>query len=140
MRNRTSLQTWVDSTPTIADPSGDDWRQRLTNISGAFTHESLSRYGYDEEKCRNVLVRYCAHIPRNYQYRDGVQLVFLVLRDHLGDENLDLAGGVLYELIEIDCQYSDDPGAEFQRWKHDHLNRHVSGQYALTDVRLIVTA
>lgn len=51
--------------------------------------------------------------------------VFLVLREHLGDENLDLAGGVLYELIEIDCNYSDDPGAEFQRWKHDHLNRHV---------------
>ncbi|KAF6840511.1 hypothetical protein CPLU01_01197 [Colletotrichum plurivorum] len=134
MRNRTSLQTWVDSTPTVADPSGDDWRQRLANISGAFTQESLSRYGYDEE------IRYCAHIPRNYQYRDGVQLVFLVLRDHLGDENLDLAGGVLYELIEIDCHYSDDPGAEFQRWKYDHLNRHVSGQSALTDVRLIVTA
>ena len=51
----------------------------------------LSREGYDEEsklkcrnkmqpadgriECRNVLVRYCAHIPRNYQYRDGVQQV-----------------------------------------------------------------
>ncbi|PNY23177.1 Uncharacterized protein TCAP_06890, partial [Tolypocladium capitatum] len=74
--------------------------------------------------CRNVLVRYCAHIPRNYQYRDGIRFVFLVLRNHLGDENLGRAGGVLYEMIEVDCQYSDDPGAAFQRWRHDHMNRH----------------
>lgn len=26
-------------------------------------------------ECRNVLVRYCAHVPRNYQYRDGIRLV-----------------------------------------------------------------
>ena len=26
-------------------------------------------------ECRNVLVRYCAHIPRNYHYRDGIRLV-----------------------------------------------------------------
>lgn len=51
--------------------------------------------------------------------------VFLILRDHIGDQNLGVAGGVLYELIELDCQHSDDPGAGFQRWKHDHLNRHV---------------
>lgn len=62
--------------------------------------------------------------------------MFLVLREHLGDENLDLAGGVLYELIEIDCQYSDDQGAEFQRWKHDHLNRHVSWQHKYTAIRI----
>lgn len=62
--------------------------------------------------------------------------VFLVLREHLGDENLDLAGGVLYELIEIDCQYSDDSGAEFQRWKHDHLNRHVSWQRRFTAIHI----
>ncbi|KAF4972802.1 hypothetical protein FSARC_702 [Fusarium sarcochroum] len=80
---------------------------------------------FDEDKCRNVLVRYCAHIPRNYQYRDGIRLVFLVLRDHLGDEFLGLAGGVLYEMIEVDCQHSDDPGAAFQRWRYDHLNRHA---------------
>ncbi|KAJ3521951.1 hypothetical protein NM208_g13069 [Fusarium decemcellulare] len=80
---------------------------------------------FDEAKCRNVLVRYCAHIPRNYQYRDGIRLVFLVLRDHLGDEYLGLAGGVLYEMIEVDCQHSDDPGAAFQRWRHDHMNRHT---------------
>ncbi|KAK8039422.1 hypothetical protein PG993_007833 [Apiospora rasikravindrae] len=76
-------------------------------------------------ECRNVLVRYCAHIPRNYQYKDGVQQVFLILREHLGDENLDLAGGVLYELIEIDCEYTDDPGAAFQRWRHDHMSRYT---------------
>jgi hypothetical protein len=50
----------------------------------------------------------------------------LILRDHVGDENMDRAGGVLYELIEIDCDHTDDPGAAFQRWKHDHLRRHVS--------------
>ncbi|KAI1499429.1 hypothetical protein F5X99DRAFT_430699 [Biscogniauxia marginata] len=88
------------------------------------TH-NLSRIGYDEEKCRNVLVRYCAHVPRNYQYKDGIQQIFLILREHLGDENIDLAGGVLYELIEVDCEYSDDPGAAFQRWRHDHMSRYV---------------
>jgi hypothetical protein len=51
--------------------------------------------------------------------------VFLTLREHLGDEDLDLAGGVLYELIEIDCEHTDDPGAAFQRWRHDHLSRYV---------------
>ncbi|KAI1412432.1 hypothetical protein F5Y13DRAFT_200078 [Hypoxylon sp. FL1857] len=88
------------------------------------TH-NLSRTGYHEEKCRNVLVRYCAHIPRNYQYKDGIQQIFLILREHLGDENLDLAGGVLYELIEVDCEHTDDPGAAFQRWKCDHLRRYA---------------
>ncbi|KAI1815056.1 hypothetical protein GGS20DRAFT_584868 [Poronia punctata] len=86
---------------------------------------NLSRLGYDEEKCRNVLVRLCAHIPRNFQYRDGIPQVFLILREHLGDENLDLAGGVLYELIEVDCEYTDDPGAAFQRWRHDHMHRYA---------------
>lgn len=52
-------------------------------------------------------------------------MVFLVLRDHLGDECLGHAGGVLYEMIEVDCQHSDDPGAAFQRWRHDHMNRHA---------------
>ncbi|KAI1825152.1 hypothetical protein F4861DRAFT_530467 [Xylaria intraflava] len=86
---------------------------------------NLSRLGYDEEKCRNVLVRFCAHVPRNFQYKDGIQQIFLILRDHLGDENLDLAGGVLYELIEVDCEHTDDPGAAFQRWRHDHMYRYA---------------
>ncbi|KAI3317597.1 hypothetical protein HD806DRAFT_526954 [Xylariaceae sp. AK1471] len=88
------------------------------------TH-NLSRSGYDEEKCRNVLVRFCAHVPRNFQYKDGIQQIFLILREHLGDENLDLAGGVLYEFIEIDCEHTDDPGAAFQRWRHDHMYRYA---------------
>ncbi|KAI1189335.1 hypothetical protein F5B17DRAFT_428691 [Nemania serpens] len=86
---------------------------------------NLSREGYDEEKCRNVLVRFCAHVPRNFQYKDGIQQIFLILREHLGDENLDLAGGVLYELIEVDCEHTDDPGAAFQRWRHDHMYRYA---------------
>lgn len=75
-----------------------------------------------------MLVRYCGHIPRNYQYKDGVQQVFLILREHFGDEKLDLAGGVLYEMIEVDCEHSHDPGAAFQRWRHDHMARHVGLQ------------
>jgi hypothetical protein len=51
--------------------------------------------------------------------------VFLMLRDHLGDEVLEEAGGVLYELIEVDCVHSDDAGAVFQSWKHDHMKRYV---------------
>ncbi|KAI2641986.1 hypothetical protein GGS21DRAFT_546317 [Xylaria nigripes] len=107
-----------------------------------FGPHKLSRLGYDEEKCRNVLVRFCAHVPRNFQYKDGIQQVgpnmldglmtvfnisqiFLILRDHVGDENLDLAGGVLYELIEVDCEHTDDPGAAFQRWRHDHMYRYA---------------
>ncbi|KAI8955246.1 hypothetical protein F4801DRAFT_587064 [Xylaria longipes] len=86
---------------------------------------NLNRSGYDEEKCRNVLVRFCAHVPRNFQYKDGIQQIFLILREHLGDENLDLAGGVLYELIEVDCEHTDDPGAAFQRWRHDHMYRYA---------------
>ncbi|KAI0106985.1 hypothetical protein GGR51DRAFT_559670 [Nemania sp. FL0031] len=86
---------------------------------------NLSRAGYDEDKCRNVLVRFCAHVPRNFQYKDGIQQIFLILREHLGDENLDLAGGVLYELIEVDCEHTDDPGAAFQRWRHDHMYRYA---------------
>lgn len=58
---------------------------------------SISRPGYDEHstytptyiaighilihrssECRNVLVRYCAHIPRNYQYKDGIHRVRLL--------------------------------------------------------------
>ncbi|KAH6678953.1 hypothetical protein F5X68DRAFT_213053 [Plectosphaerella plurivora] len=78
-----------------------------------------------ENRCRSILVRYCAHVPRNFQYRDGVQVVFLILRDHIGDRDLGIAGGVLYELIEVDCAHSDDPGAGFQRWRRDHMNRHA---------------
>ncbi|KAI1471984.1 uncharacterized protein F4812DRAFT_449775 [Daldinia caldariorum] len=112
-----------DAIQIINDEDGAD-----LHISHAFKRSgirSLDRIGYHEEKCRNVLVRYCAHIPRNYQYKDGIPQIFLVLREHLGDENIDLAGGVLYELIEVDCEHTDDPGAAFQRWKYDHLRRYA---------------
>ncbi|ETS79148.1 hypothetical protein PFICI_09001 [Pestalotiopsis fici W106-1] len=94
---------------------------------------------FDEEKCRNVLVRYCGHVPRNYQYKDGIQQVFLLLRDHLGDEDLDLAGGVLYELIEIDCEHTHDPGAAFQRWRHDHMSRYEQSDLELPHVPHMMT-
>ncbi|KAL9563230.1 hypothetical protein ACKAV7_012597 [Fusarium commune] len=65
--------------------------------------------------------------------------VFLVLRDHLGDEFLGYAGGVLYEMIEVDCHHSDDPGAAFQRWRHDHLNRHEQTDLELPHVPHLTT-
>ncbi|KAI0802313.1 hypothetical protein GGR55DRAFT_692271 [Xylaria sp. FL0064] len=113
--------------PTHSTPrpiSGCEWKpfDLVQKRSGP---QNLSRSGYDEEKCRNVLVRFCAHVPRNFQYKDGIQQIFLILREHLGDENLDLAGGVLYELIEVDCEHTDDPGAAFQRWRHDHMYRYA---------------
>ncbi|KAI0518544.1 hypothetical protein F5B22DRAFT_599619 [Xylaria bambusicola] len=109
----------------VSDPTPeDDWKpfDLIRKRSGP---QNLTRSGYGEEKCRNVLVRFCAHIPRNFQYKDGIQQIFLILREHLGDENLDLAGGVLYELIEVDCEHTDDPGAAFQRWRHDHMYRYA---------------
>ncbi|KAM5382795.1 hypothetical protein ACJZ2D_002186 [Fusarium nematophilum] len=109
-------------------PNHSSWTSLkcLTNTVSKATGKCCGNTLTDHaQECRNVLVRYCAHIPRNYQYRDGIRLVFLVLRDHLGDECLGLAGGVLYEMIEVDCQHSDDPGAAFQRWRHDHMNRHA---------------
>lgn len=77
-------------------------------------------------ECRFVLVRYCSGIPRNYNYADGLQLVYEKLREFLGDENLDLSIGVLYELIEINGDYTWDEGSAFRRWQHDHALRAVS--------------
>ncbi len=132
-------------------------------VSYLSTLRSSNDRDFDEDKCRNVLVRYAGHICKNYNYQDGVpevrrwqsgmlpqavilfpaafyflvskprfqflipcHQVFLILREHMGDKTLDLAGGVLYELIEIDCTYSHEPGACFQRWRHDHMRRYVS--------------
>lgn len=93
MRNRLSLQAWVESIQTAAQADDEEWWRRLAEMDNEFAQDTLSRNGYDEgsrlplvslvcwmftevyAECRNVLVRYCAHIPRNYQYRDGVQLV-----------------------------------------------------------------
>jgi hypothetical protein len=77
-----------------------------------------TRTGFSRHALANIAaLRFCT----NWSLQ-----IFLVLREHLGDENLDLAGGVLYELIEIDCEHTDDPGAAFQRWRHDHMSRHVN--------------
>ncbi|KAH9898639.1 hypothetical protein F4778DRAFT_771701 [Xylariomycetidae sp. FL2044] len=67
------------------------------------------------------------HIAGRGIYHEWAMMkrIFLILREHLGDENLDLAGGVLYELIEVDCEHTDDPGAAFQRWRHDHMCRYT---------------
>lgn len=88
------------------------------------TH-NLRREGYSEEKCRYVLVKYCSGIPRNYNYAEGVQLVYEKLREHCGDENLDLSIGVLYEFIEVDTDFTFDQGAAFRRWQFDHSRRAV---------------
>ncbi|KAI1269683.1 hypothetical protein F5Y18DRAFT_106956 [Xylariaceae sp. FL1019] len=119
-----NISNHLYSCPNPRPISGSEWKPFDLVQKSSGLH-NLSRTGYDEEKCRNVLVRFCAHVPRNYQYKDGIQQVFLILREHLGDENLDLAGGVLYELIEVDCEHSDDPGAAFQRWRHDHMYRYA---------------
>jgi hypothetical protein len=41
-----------------------------------------------------------------------------------GDENLDLAIGVLEELIEVEAP-TPFPESVYQRWKYDHLSRRV---------------
>lgn len=58
MRNRLSLQAWVESTPTVSksDPEDDDWRERLQGMASAFTQDTLSRNGYDEESKSLFLV------------------------------------------------------------------------------------
>lgn len=87
---------------------------------------NLRREGYSEEKCRYVLVKYCSSIPRNFNYAEGVQLVYEKLREHCGDENLDLSIGVLYEFIEVDTEFTFEEGAAFRRWQSDHSRRAVS--------------
>lgn len=76
--------------------------------------------------CRRVLVQECSDIPRNFNYADGVQFVYAKLVEWLGDDNLDLSIGVLYEFIEVDCDYTHDENAAFKRWQYDHLLRKVS--------------
>jgi len=87
---------------------------------------NLRREGYSEEKCRYVLVKYCSGIPRNFNYAEGVHFVYEKLREHCGDENLDLSIGVLYEFIEVDTQFTFEQGAAFRRWQYDHSRRAVS--------------
>jgi hypothetical protein len=53
-------------------------------------------------------------------------MVVELLRNHLGDENLDLSIGVLYEFIEVnDTSDTWEETAAFRRWAHDHALRKV---------------
>ncbi|TGO32905.1 hypothetical protein BHYA_0280g00100 [Botrytis hyacinthi] len=81
---------------------------------------NLSREGWGEEKCRNYLIRLCSDVPRNFPYKDGLRILHPRLQERFGDENVDLALGVLEELIEIE-EPPPFPASVFQRWKHEHL-------------------
>lgn len=51
-------------------------------------------------------------------------MVVETLRNHLGDENLDLSIGVLYEFIEVnDTSNTWEESSAFRRWAHDHSLR-----------------
>ncbi|ESZ94705.1 hypothetical protein SBOR_4899 [Sclerotinia borealis F-4128] len=69
---------------------------------------NLSREGWGE------------HMPRNFPYKDGLRILHPRLQERFGDENVDLAMGVLEELIEVEEQPPFPPSV-FQRWKHEHL-------------------
>lgn len=64
-------------------------------------------------------------IPRNFNYGDGLRLLHPLLQSQSGDENMDLALGVLEEYIEVE-DTTPFPHSMFQRWKFDHLRRCVS--------------
>ena len=76
------------------------------------------------EECRNFLVSKLNWIPRNYEYEDGMKIMFPELIMAFGDENLNLAMGVLDELIEMNG-IPPFPESIYQRWKHQYLHRHV---------------
>ncbi|KAG4032920.1 hypothetical protein MFRU_006g03780 [Monilinia fructicola] len=86
---------------------------------------NLSREGWGEDKCRNYLVRLCSDVPRNFPYTDGLRILHPRLQARFGDENVDLALGVLEELIEVEELPPFAPSV-FQRWKHEHLRRKAS--------------
>ncbi|RAL67179.1 hypothetical protein DID88_007957 [Monilinia fructigena] len=83
---------------------------------------NLSREGWGEDKCRNYLIRLCSDVPRNFPYTDGLRILHPRLQARFGDENVDLALGVLEELIEVEELPPFAPSV-FQRWKHEHLRR-----------------
>ncbi|EDN93714.1 hypothetical protein SS1G_09581 [Sclerotinia sclerotiorum 1980 UF-70] len=74
---------------------------------------NLSREGWGED------------MPRNFPYKDGLRILHPRLQERFGDENVDLALGVLEELIEVEEQ-PPFPASVFQRWKHEHLRRKTS--------------
>ena len=70
-------------------------------------------------------MRLLGHIPRNYNYGDGLRIIYPKLQERFGDKNVDMAVGVLYELIEVESP-PPFPEAVYQRWKYEHMHRHVS--------------
>lgn len=78
----------------------------------------------DLSECRNFLVGLYGWVPRNFNYADGLRIIHPMLQDAFGDENLDLALGVLEELIEVEAP-PPFPEAVYQRWKYSHLKRRV---------------
>lgn len=89
-------------------------------------------------ECRDVLIRHCSWIPRNYNFKDGVNQVYEVLREYLGDENMDLAIAQLNELIEIPSDWLHEEGAPFQAWKHDYMLRHVSVRTEISRLTILL--
>ncbi|PQE15295.1 DDHD domain protein [Rutstroemia sp. NJR-2017a BVV2] len=61
-------------------------------------------------------------VPRNLPYKDGLRILHPRLQERFGDENVDLALGVLEELIEVE-ELPPFPPCIFQRWKYEHLRR-----------------
>jgi len=72
-----------------------------------------------------VLTRVLSWIPRNLNYADGLRILHPELQLFFGDENIDLAFGILEELIECDFPFPF-PDSAYQRWKHGHSLRMVS--------------
>jgi hypothetical protein len=70
-------------------------------------------------------VKNAEFIPRNYNYSDGLRHLYPLLQYAFGDENLDLAIGVVWEFIEVE-DLPPYPEALFQKWKYKHLHRYVS--------------
>lgn len=57
-------------------------------------------------------------------YGDGLEVLHPMMERAFGDENMDLALGVLEELIEVEAP-GPFPEAIYQRWKFAHLSRRV---------------
>ena len=92
-----------------------------------FSHPVLGSLEANQsfKACRDFLVRVLGWIPRNYNYGDGLKTIYPPLQGRFGDKNLNLAVGVLHELIEVKA-LSSFPEAVYQRWKFRQLHRHVS--------------
>ncbi|PSS22144.1 hypothetical protein M430DRAFT_17704 [Amorphotheca resinae ATCC 22711] len=57
---------------------------------------NLLREGWDEDQCRRFPLKH-ASVPRDLNYKDGLMVIHPLLQERFGDENMDLAIGVLEE-------------------------------------------